>query len=151
MKANLARAPEGNDRAQVKAIWAGECDIALGNTYYMGKMLEDEEQTQWAESVNVLFPAFENGGTHMNVSGAAMTAAAPHREDALRFLEFLASSETQEIYAEVNYEYPVRPGAETSDLVASWGAFTPDDVNLMELAELRSEALRIMEEIDFDG
>ncbi|MHA6323550.1 Fe(3+) ABC transporter substrate-binding protein [Roseivivax sp. CAU 1753] len=151
VKDNLARKPQGNDRAQVKAIWAGECDIALGNTYYMGKMLEDTEQTAWAESVNVLFPAFETGGTHMNVSGAAMTAAAPNRDDALRFMEFLASTSAQEIYAEVNYEYPVRHDAATSDLVASWGTFTPDDVNLMDLAALRAEALRIMEEVNFDG
>ncbi|QFS82753.1 Iron uptake protein A1 precursor [Roseivivax sp. THAF40] len=151
LKDNLARKPQGNDRAQVRAIWAGECDISLGNTYYMGKMLEDEEQTAWAESVNVLFPEFENGGTHLNVSGASMTAAAPNREDAQKFLDFLASSDAQEIYAEVNYEYPVRPGAEVSETVASWGEFTADDVNLMDLAALRSDALRIMEEINFDG
>ncbi len=151
LKDNLARKPQGNDRAQVRAIWAGECDISLGNTYYMGKMLEDEEQTAWAESVNVLFPEFEEGGTHMNVSGAALTAAAPNRDDAVQFLEFLASSDAQSIYAEVNYEYPVRPGAEVSETVASWGEFTADDVNLMDLAALRADALRIMEEINFDG
>lgn len=99
IKNNLARKPQGNDRAQVKAIWAGECDIAIGNTYYMGKMLEDEEQREWAESVNVLFPHFENGGTHVNISGVAMTKAAPHPEDALKFIEFLTSPEAQEIYA----------------------------------------------------
>lgn len=99
----------------------------------------------------MLFPEFENGGTHLNVSGASMTAAAPNREDAQKFLDFLASSDAQEIYAEVNYEYPVRPGAEVSETVASWGEFTADDVNLMDLAALRSDALRIMEEINFDG
>lgn len=151
LKDNLARKPQGNDRAQVKAIWAGECDISLGNTYYMGKMLEDDEQKAWAESVNVLFPEFETGGTHMNVSGVAMTAAAPNRAEAQQFMEFLASSDAQEIYAEVNYEYPVRAEAETSELVASWGEFTADDVNLMDLAALRADALRIMEEINFDG
>ena len=151
LKDNLARKPQGNDRAQVRAIWAGECDISLGNTYYMGKMLEDEEQTQWAESVNVLFPEFEEGGTHMNVSGVAMTASAPHAEDARAFMEFLASPEAQQIYAEANYEYPVDSEIEASELVRSWGEFTPDDVNLMELADLRSDALQIMEEVNFDG
>ncbi|ETX14674.1 iron ABC transporter substrate-binding protein [Roseivivax halodurans JCM 10272] len=151
LKDNLARKPQGNDRAQVRSIWAGECDISLGNTYYMGKMLEDPEQTEWAESVNVLFPEFEDGGTHMNVSGVAMTAAAPHSEDALAFMEFLASPEAQQIYAEANYEYPVDSEIEASDLVQSWGEFTPDEVNLMELAELRSDALKIMEEVNFDG
>ncbi|MWD26126.1 extracellular solute-binding protein [Aquicoccus sp. SCR17] len=151
IKDNLARKPQGNDRAQVKAIWAGECDIAIGNTYYMGKMLEDEEQREWAESVNVLFPHFENGGTHVNISGVAMTKAAPHPEDALKFIEFLTSPEAQEIYAHANYEYPVAPGTEADELVQGWGDFTADDVNLMTLAGHRPAALRITEEVDFDG
>ncbi|WP_407072150.1 Fe(3+) ABC transporter substrate-binding protein [Rhodovulum strictum] len=151
VKANLAHKPEGNDRAQVKAIWAGQCDISLGNTYYMGQMVADPEQQAWADSVNVLFPVFENGGTHVNVSGVAMTKAAPNREEALKFMEFLASPKAQEIYAEVNNEYPVAPGAQPSALVASWGEFTPDDANLMDLAKLRPVALRLMEEVDFDG
>nr|WP_242468974.1 Fe(3+) ABC transporter substrate-binding protein [Rhodovulum adriaticum] len=151
VKANLARKPQGNDRAQVKAIWAGECDISLGNTYYMGKMLEDEEQQDWANAVNVLFPEFQNGGTHVNVSGIAMTRAAPNRDDALQLMEFLASPRAQALYAEVNHEYPVSPTTEASDLVQSWGTFTPDDVNLMDLAALRGTALRLVEEVDFDG
>lgn len=151
VKANLARKPQGNDRAQVKAIWAGECDISLGNTYYMGQMLKDPEQQDWANAVNVLFPAFETGGTHVNVSGMAMTAAAPNREDALKFMEFLASPEAQEIYADVNYEYPVTPGSQPSDLVQSWGELTADTANLMDLAALQDEALKLVEEVDFDG
>lgn len=151
VKANLARKPQGNDRAQVKAIWAGECDISLGNTYYMGQMLADEEQKAWADSVNVLFPVFEDGGTHVNVSGMAMTQAAPNRDDALKFMEFLASQEAQEIYASEVYEYPVAPGTAPSALVGSWGSFTADDVNLIELAALRGAALRLVEEVDFDG
>ncbi|ARE39664.1 Ferric iron ABC transporter, iron-binding protein [Rhodovulum sp. P5] len=151
LKSNLARRPQGNDRAQVKAIWAGECDISLGNTYYMGQMQADPEQQAWANAVNVLFPVFENGGTHVNVSGVAMTAAAPNRADALTFMEFLASEKAQEIYASEVFEYPVAPGTEPSELVASWGSFTADDVNLMDLAGLRGAALRLVEEVDFDG
>ena len=151
VKANLARKPQGNDRAQVKAVWAGECDIALGNTYYMGKMLNNPEQIPWAESVNVVFPVFEGGGTHVNVSGMALAKFAPHKDDAIKLMEFLASPQAQEIYAEQNFEYPVAPGTKPSDLVASWGSFTPDPVNLMEIAKLRSTALRIIEEVDFDG
>ncbi|MBT9383214.1 Fe(3+) ABC transporter substrate-binding protein [Pseudooceanicola sp. CBS1P-1] len=151
LRGNLARKPQGNDRAQVRAIWAGECDIAIGNTYYMGKMLEDPEQKAWAESVRILFPTFEGGGAHVNISGVAMTRAAPNRDNALAFMEFLVSPEAQAIYAEANYEYPVSPEAEPSELVASWGRFTPDDVDLMALARLRPEALRLMEEVDFDG
>lgn len=151
VKANLGRKPQGNDRAQVRAIWAGECDIALGNTYYMGQMLNDPEQKEWADSVNVLFPVFEGGGTHVNISGVAMTKSAPNRENALKMMEFLTQPEAQEIYAHANFEYPIAPGTEADELVTSWGSFEADDVNLMTLAGLRADALRVIEEVDFDG
>jgi len=125
VKANLAKKPEGGDRDQVKAIWAGQCDISLGNTYYMGEMLADPDQKAWAESVNLVFPVFEGGGTHMNISGVAMTKAAPNRDAALQLMTFLASDTAQEIYAQTNHEFPVKPGVARSDLVASWGDFTP--------------------------
>lgn len=151
VRANLAKKPEGGDRDQVKSIWAGECDISLGNTYYMGAMLADPEQKDWAESVRIIYPTFENGGTHVNVSGVAMTKAAPHRDDALKLMEFLASDEAQAIYAEINHEFPVKPGVARSELVQSWGDFTADSVNLGELARLRPTALKLMEEVNFDG
>ncbi|MCV2870843.1 Fe(3+) ABC transporter substrate-binding protein [Defluviimonas sp. WL0050] len=151
LRANLAKKPEGNDRAQVKSIWAGECDISLGNTYYMGAMLNDPEQVDWANSVRIVFPTFEDNGTHMNVSGVAMTKAAPNKDAALKLMEFLSSDEAQAIYAETNYEFPVKPGVAKSDLVASWGEFTPDSLNLMDVAKSRPEALKLMEEVNFDG
>ncbi|CUH80121.1 Fe(3+) ABC transporter substrate-binding protein [Tropicibacter naphthalenivorans] len=151
VKSNLARKPQGNDRAQVKAIWAGECDISLGNTYYMGQMLEDPEQTEWANSVNVLFPTFEDGGTHVNISGVAMTAAAPNKDNALKMMEFLVSPEAQKVYAKANYEYPIAPGSEADPLVQGWGSFEADDVNLMEIAGYRAQALKLVETVDFDG
>jgi len=151
IKGNLARKPQGNDRAQVKAIWAGECDVAIGNTYYMGKMLADEEQQAWANSVNVVFPEFENGGTHVNISGVAMAKHAPNPETALKLMEFLTSPSAQEIYAKINYEYPIAEGTSPDALVASWGTFDADEVNLMTLAGERATALRITEEVDFDG
>ncbi len=151
VKANLARKPEGNDRSQVKAIWAGECDISLGNTYYMGEMLADPEQMAWADSVRIVFPTFADGGTHVNVSGVAMTEAAPNHDDALRLMEFLVSPAAQAIYAQVNNEYPVVAGAPLSDLVQSWGSFTPDTIDLTTVAGHRADALRIMEEVNFDG
>lgn len=151
VKANLARKPQGNDRAQVKAIWSGECDIAIGNTYYMGKMLKDPEQQAWAESVNIVFPTFENAGTHVNISGVAMTKSAPNKENALKMMEFLTSPVAQEIYAEANFEYPIAPGTEADGLVKSWGSFTADEVNLMDLAKLRGTALKLIETVDFDN
>lgn len=151
VKANLARKPQGNDRAQVKAIWAGECDISVGNTYYMGKMLADDEQKAWADSVNVIFPTFENGGTHVNVSGVAMVKSAPNKDAALKMMEFLTSPEAQEIYAKANYEYPIAAGTEADPLVQGWGSFEADDVNLMTLAANRDAALKLIETVDFDG
>ncbi|MBS0565528.1 MAG: extracellular solute-binding protein, partial [Proteobacteria bacterium] len=151
LKANLARKPEGNDKDQIKAISAGECDIALGNTYYMGQMLRDPEQKEWAEASRIVYPTFEGGGTHVNVSGVAMTKAAPDKAAALKLMEFLASDEAQRLYAETNDEFPVEPGVERSDLVKSWGTFTPDKVSLSELAKLRPVALKLMEEVNFDG
>ncbi|WP_417257332.1 Fe(3+) ABC transporter substrate-binding protein [Celeribacter sp.] len=151
VKANLARKPQGNDRAQVKAIWAGECDISLGNTYYMGKMLADPEQIEWANSVRLDFPTFEGGGTHVNISGVALTKAAKNYDEAVQFIEYLTSPEAQEIYAEANSEYPIAPGTKATDLVASWGTFEPDELNLMEIATHRGDALRLTEEVDYDG
>ena len=151
LKANLARKPDGGDRDQVKAIAAGECDIAVGNTYYIGQMLNDPEQKEAAESVRIDFPVFEGAGTHLNISGVAMTKAAPNKENALKFMEWLSSDEAQRIYAEKNHEFPVKPGVAKSELVASWGEFTPDTVSLSDVAAARPAALKIMEEIDFDG
>jgi iron(III) transport system substrate-binding protein len=151
LKANLALKPQGSDRAQVKSIWAGECDISLGNTYYMGQMLADPEQKEWADAVRIVFPVFEGGGTHMNVSGVSMTKAAPSRDEALKLMEWLSSDRAQAIYAETNHEFPVKPGVARSALVESWGEFRPDDVPLTEVAAERPAALKLMEEVDFDG
>jgi iron(III) transport system substrate-binding protein len=151
LKANLARKPDGGDRDQVKAIAAGECDIALGNTYYIGQMLADPEQAPAAEAVNIVFPTFEGGGTHLNISGIAMTKSAPNRENALKLMEWLSGDEAQRIYAETNHEFPVKPGVAKSALVESWGDFTPDPTPLAEISAARAAALKIMESVNFDG
>jgi iron(III) transport system substrate-binding protein len=151
VKNNLARKPQGNDRAQVKAIWSGQCDISVGNTYYMGQMLADEEQQEWADSVRIVFPTFEDGGTHVNVSGVALIKSAPNKNNAIKMMEFLTSPKAQEIYAAANFEYPIAPGTQADPLVQSWGTFTADNVNLMTLAANRPAALKLIEEVDFDG
>ncbi|MCB6177010.1 Fe(3+) ABC transporter substrate-binding protein [Rhodobacter sp. Har01] len=151
LKANLARKPEGGDRDQVKAIAAGECDIAIGNTYYIGQMLADPEQAPAAETVRILFPVFEGDGTHVNISGVAMTKSAPNHDAALKFMEWLASDEAQKIYAETNNEYPAKPGVERSALVAGWGDFTQDSKSLAEIAGFRPAAVKLVETVDFDG
>ncbi|MFV0475221.1 MAG: Fe(3+) ABC transporter substrate-binding protein [Pikeienuella sp.] len=150
IKANLARKPEGNDRAQIKAIWAGECDISLGNTYYMVAMLKDEEQKQWADATRILFPHFEGGGAHMNISGVAMAKSAPNRDAALKMLEWLSSDHAQQIYAEIVGEYPVKPGVAASEVVTGFGAFQPDDTPLADIGGARPAALKIVERIGFD-
>jgi len=150
VKENLARKPQGNDRAQIKAVWAGECDVAIGNTYYMGKMLADPEQVPWAESVNLIFPTIGDDGAHINLSGMAMTSAAPNKNDALKLMEFLTSSEAQAIYAELNFEYPLLDGVPSSELVQSWGSFTADSTPLVDIAGHRSEALKMVERVNFD-
>lgn len=151
IKANLAKRPEGSDRAQVKSIWAKECDISLGNTYYMGQMLADPEQKEWADSVRIVFPKFTDGGTHVNVSGVAMTQSAPNKDAALKLMEFLASDEAQKIYAETNHEFPIKDGVERSELVRSWGEFTPDSLDLAEISRLRPDALKLIQQVDVDG
>ena len=151
VKANLARKPDGGDRDQVMAIAAGQCDIAVGNTYYMGQMLANPEQKDAAGMVNVVFPVFEAGGTHMNISGVAMTKSAPNKEAALKLMEWLSSDEAQKIYADTNYEFPIKSGVERSELVNSWGAFTPDTLGLAEVAAKRAEALKLIEDVNFDG
>ena len=151
VKANLARKPQGNDRAQVKAIWAGECDIAIGNNYYMVAMLGNDEQKPWADSVRVTFPTFEGGGVHMNISGVAMTKSAPNKAAAVTLMEWLSSEKAQQLYAEVNGEYPVKPGVDPSDLVKSFGDFEQDKTPLKQIGAARPTAVKIMETIDFDG
>ena len=145
MKANLARKPAGDDRLQVKGVYAGECDIAVGNTYYMGAMLKNDkepEQKAWANSVNILFPNTDDRGTHVNISGAVMAKHAPHKDNAMKLLEFLASDKGQEMYADVNNEYPVKEGVPWSPLVKSWGDFKPDPISLNEIAGLAQEGER---------
>lgn len=150
VKANLARKPQGSDRAQVKAIKEGLCDLSLGNSYYFGKMLQDDEQVHWANAVELNFPNQDNRGSHINVSGAVITKYAPHEAQAKALLEFLSSDHAQALYAELNMEYPVKPGVEPSKLVKSWGDFKADPVALEEIAAKRKDALRLVDKVQFD-
>jgi iron(III) transport system substrate-binding protein len=153
VKANLARKPAGNDRLQVKGVYAGECDLAIGNTYYMGKMLTDEkhpEQKEWANSVKMLFPSSNDRGTHMNVSGAVLAKNAPNKDNGLNLIEFLASDKGQSMYAEVNHEYPTKDGIAWSNLVESWGTFKADPIPLNEIASLRKAASEMIDKVGFD-
>ena len=151
LKANLAHKPLGGDRDQVKSIWSGECDIALGNTYYIGQMLNDDSEKDYAAAVRIDFPIFEGGGAHMNISGIALTKAAPNKAAAVKLMAWLSSDEAQKIYAEANHEFPVKAGVARSALVQSWGEFTPDSLGLADIAKARSDAVKLIEGVDFDG
>jgi iron(III) transport system substrate-binding protein len=151
VKDNLARKPQGGDRDQIKAIHAGECDIAIGNSYYYGNMLNDENQREAAESVRLVFPNNDGRGTHINISGIALTKSAPNREDALRLMEFLATPEAQRIYAEANTEYPANPSVEPAGIVAEWGEINPDSLSLQEIADYRNTAVRMVDRVDYDN
>lgn len=150
VKDNLARKPQGNDRDQVKAIKEGLCDVSLGNSYYLGKMVNDDKQKAWADAVYINFPNQTTTGTHVNISGMAMAKYAPHKENAQKLMEFLSDEQAQRIYAEVNYEYPVKPGVKSSPLVASWGEFEADTIPLNKIAENHKQAIKLLDEVKFD-
>ncbi|WP_041394532.1 Fe(3+) ABC transporter substrate-binding protein [Photobacterium profundum] len=150
VKANLARKPQGNDRDQVKAVKEGLCDLAIGNSYYLGKMMNDEKQKAWAEAVYIDFPGQKGNGTHVNVSGMAMAKYAPNKDNAQKLMEYLTGDKAQQMYAEINYEYPVKEGVKRSELVASWGDFKADDLPLEKVAEYHSAAIKLLDEVKFD-
>jgi iron(III) transport system substrate-binding protein len=152
-KANLARKPDGGDRDQAKAIAAGECDIALGNTYYVGLMQTNEkepEQKEWAAAINVVFPTFEEGGTHVNISGAALAKNAPNRDNAVKLIQFLSSHEAQQVYAEQVFEYPVEPGLEPSAVVQAFGELKADTLPLADIAKNRKAASEMVDRVGID-
>ncbi|PID66683.1 MAG: iron ABC transporter substrate-binding protein [Gammaproteobacteria bacterium] len=153
VKDNLARKPQGNDRKQVKAIKEGICDVSLGNSYYFGKMITNEkhpEQKEWAASVYINFPNQNTTGTHMNVSGVALAKFAPNKAEAMQLVDFLTGDKAQAMYAEVNFEYPVKPGVKASALVSSWGTFKQDDISVLEIAKHYGEATKLVDEVKFD-
>jgi iron(III) transport system substrate-binding protein len=152
LKTSLARKPQGNDRAQVKAIKEGECDVAVINHYYMYKMLDDPKQAAAAESVYVIFPNQDDRGTHMNISGMAMTKHTHNTANALKLMEFLASSKAQKMYSDVNGEYAVQEDIEVpaNSHLSEWGEFKRDNIALTEVAANRTEAIKIMDRVGYD-
>jgi iron(III) transport system substrate-binding protein len=151
LKANLARKPTGGDREQVRDVTAGQCDLALGNSYYMALMLADPKQKAWADGVKILFPNANDRGTHVNISGMALTKYAPNKANALKLMEFLASDEAQRLYAEANNEYPISPKVEPSAVVKSWGRLKPDTLPLENIGKYRKKASELMDKVGYDA
>jgi len=145
---NMARKPQGNDRAQATAVAAGEGDLAIMNTYYLGKMINSDNpaEVEVAENVGIHFPDGENG-THINVSGAGVVKNAPNKDNAVKLLEYLSSASAQKFFASANYEYPVNPEVEASELLQSWGDFETQNINLTELGIHNQTAVRIFNRV----
>lgn len=145
---NMARSPKGNDRDQVKAVAAGEADLAIVNTYYIGKMQNSKDQAELdaVEKVSVFFPNQDGRGTHVNVSGIGVAKHAPNKEAAVKFIQYLLSEEAQQVFASSNYEYPVNPNVENAPILQSWGDFKEDTLNLSKLGELNKKAVILFDE-----
>ncbi|MDX1513841.1 MAG: Fe(3+) ABC transporter substrate-binding protein [Gammaproteobacteria bacterium] len=146
---NFARKPAGGDRDQIRAVAAGECDIAVANTYYLAQMRQptaSDADREAAAKVAVFWPNQNGRGAHVNVSGAGVTRAAPNRDNAIRLLEFFLTEESQRWYAEVNNEYPVVPGVPESDIVRQMGSFKSDDLNLAVLGDNNARAVKLMDQ-----
>lgn len=148
LKANLAREPEGGDTDQLKAIVSGQCDIAVANTYYFARAISSQVDglTGSTDGIGIVFPNQETTGTHVNVSAAAVAAHAPNRDNAVKFLEYLASDSAQEYFAGQNNEYPAVPGLATTEAVTALGTFRADDLNLAVLGRNQAAAERIFTE-----
>lgn len=144
---NLARPPAGGDRDQIKAAAAGECDIAVANTYYLAGMLHsnDDGQRKAAEKMTIVWPNQEDRGAHVNVSGAGVTKYAGNKENAVKLLEYLVSDAAQARYAESNHEYPIKQGVAISETLQAFGEFKTDALELAVLGENNSEAVKLMD------
>ena len=154
VKANLARKPGGGDRDVARDILGGICDIGIGNSYYVGLMRSGSggpDQKQWGDAIKVVLPTFADGGTHVNISGAALARHAPNKANAIRLLEYLVSDQEQEVYARANFEYPVKAGIAPDPIIAALGELTPDSLSLVEIARHRKAASELVDKVGFDN
>jgi iron(III) transport system substrate-binding protein len=155
LKANLARKAGGGDRDGARDILAGICDLAVGNSYYVGLMRSGrggDEQKAWGDAIRVIMPTFEDGkGTHVNISGASVAKNAPNKANAIKLLAFLVSDEAQKIYADANFEYPVKGGVAPDPIIASFGELRVDPLPLSELSANRAEASKLVDAVGFDN
>jgi iron(III) transport system substrate-binding protein len=154
IKANLARKAGGGDRDVARDILGGICDLGPANSYYVGLMRSGAggpEQVEWGEAIDVVLPKFEDGGTHVNISGAALAKNAPNKESAIKLLEFLVSDEGQKLYADANFEYPVKPGVEPNEIIAALGTLDVDSLSLSEIAAHRKTASELVDKVGFDN
>jgi iron(III) transport system substrate-binding protein len=153
VKANLGRVATGGDRDVARDIMGGICDIGVANSYYVGLMrggAGGPEQLKWGAAIKVILPTFEGGGTHVNVSGAAVAKNAPNKAAAVKLLEYLVSDAAQKMYAEANFEYPVKPGAPIHPIIAALGTLKVDSLSLADIARMRATASKLVDKVGFD-
>lgn len=154
VKDNLARPATGGDRNVARDILGGICDIGIANNYYVGHMRSAEpgsDNRQWGEAIKVVRPTFaKSGGTHVNISGAAVARHAPNKDNAVKLLEYLVSVPAQELYANANFEYPIRNDVQLHPITASFGPLQVDSLDLAEIAKHRKQASELVDKVGFD-
>jgi iron(III) transport system substrate-binding protein len=152
LKANLAHKPSGGDREQARDVAAGKCDIGIGNTYYWALMLnKNPAQKPWAEATRVILPTFKDGGTHVNVSGVVLVKTAPNKASAMKLIEWLVGEKAQRMYADMNYEYPVRAGVAVNPTIAGYGTLKPDALPISRIADNKKAAADLVDKVGFDN
>lgn len=144
---NFARPPEGNDTSQIKAVAAGQCDVAIVNHYYVARLKQSDaaEDKAAVEKVGVFFPNQTAEGTHINISGGGVVINAPNKDNAVKFLEYLATPEAQEIFANQAEEYPVVAGIKPNPVVSSFGEFKESKLDVVSYGEKNPEAVKLMD------
>jgi iron(III) transport system substrate-binding protein len=152
LKANLAQKPSGGDREVARDIAAGRCDIGLGNTYYWALMKNNEpDKKAWVDATKVILPTFQGGGTHVNLSGVVLTKHAPDKANAITFIEWMVGEHAQHLYADANFEYPVRDGVAVNATIAAYGTLRPDTLPLAKIADSKKAAANLVDKVGFDN
>lgn len=152
VKANLAQKPSGGDRETARDVAAGKCDLGIGNTYYWALMMNgDPDKKPWAEATRVILPTFVDGGTHVNLSGVLLAKHAPNKANGIKLIEWLAGEQAQQMYADINYEYPVRSGVAINPTIAGYGTLKPDPMPIAKIATSRKAASTLVDKVGFDN
>ncbi|MET0445547.1 MAG: Fe(3+) ABC transporter substrate-binding protein [Pseudorhodoplanes sp.] len=151
LKANLAQKPSGGDREQARDVAAGKCDLGVGNTYYWALMKTSSNQKDWAEATKVILPTFADGGTHVNLSGVVLAKNALNKANAMKLIEWLVGDHAQHMYADLNFEYPIKDGIKVNDIIASYGPLKPDAVPLSKIADNKKAAANLVDKVGFDN
>ena len=140
-----------SDLEVARDIAGGKCDVGLANTYYWALMKNKEpERLPWTEATKVMLATFQGGGTHVNLSAVALTKHAPHKEQAMNLVEWFAGEQAQRMYADLNFEYPLRAGVAINPTIASYGPLNPDPLPMTDIIERKRLASTLVDKVGFD-